>query len=117
MNINRQNFKVYAAKHYDNPFCLTEVEFESDLFKASVIKKLITAYIQTDTTNIKLLVNATISFFNVFDHHAAATILKFKLNDVQYAPVNAILMFLSLPTIDSNQYDEALFKRVIEEYK
>lgn len=117
MNINRQNFKVYAAKFYDNPFCLTEVEFESDLFKASVIKKLITAYLQTDTTNIKLLVNATISFFNVFEHHAATAILEFKLNKEQYAPINAVLMFLSLPTIDLNQYDENLFRRVMEEYR
>ena len=36
MQITKENLSVYAAKHYDNPFCLTEDEFKSDLFKISV---------------------------------------------------------------------------------
>lgn len=117
MILTKDNFKLFAAKHYDNPFCLTEGEFESDLFKASVIKKLLTAYKQSDDTNIRLLVNTTISFFNVFEHHAATKILEFKLGEDQFEYMNSILIYLSLPTVRDDYFNNRLLIRVYEEYK
>lgn len=100
MKISRSNYRLFAAKHYDNPFCLNESEFDSDLYKVSVIKKIITGYENNEGVNIKLLVNSTISFFNVFDHHAAKEILQFKLPEKQYQYLNAVLLFLYLPLVE-----------------
>lgn len=117
MIITPQNCKVFAAKYYDNPFCLNESEFNSDLFRSSTIKKLITTYSKNDLTNIRLLVNTVISFFNVFEHHAATSIIKFKLSVDQYPIINSLLMFLSLPMIDDYGYDSELFIKLREEYR
>lgn len=117
MKISKQNLKVYAAKFYDNPFCISEEEFELDLYKSSGIKKLISSYIQNGETNVKLLVNTTISFYNVFEHHAATNILEFKMNGVQHKLLNAVLFFLSLPQIESQDTDLELLNIILEEYR
>lgn len=117
MKLSRQNLKVYAAKYYDNPFCLTESEFDSDLYKASGIKKLISSYMINGSVNLKLLVNTTIGFYNVFEHHAATEIIKFKLSDDQFEIMNAILGFLSLPLVDGYSLDHQVYLKIAEEYK
>ena len=117
MIITKQNIKVFAAKHYDNPFCLNESEFDSDLFKSSIVKKLITTYVKNDPTNIRLLINTVISFFNVFEHHAATAIMEFKLEPQQHPLINSILAYLSLPVIEHCGYDSELLTKVFEAYR
>lgn len=116
MILTQGNFKLYAAHYYNNPYCLTEEEFESDLFKASVIRRLITCYLTKGETNLKLLVNTAISFFNVFEHHAAVEIIKFKTSTEHETHVNSLLGFLKLPTI-SNKLDEKFFAEISKEYE
>jgi hypothetical protein len=117
MNISKSNFRLYAAKHYDNPFCLNETEFDSDLYKASVIKKLVTMYVQNEHTNIKLLINTTISFFNVFDHKAAVEIIRFKMADDHVEYINSILLYLSLPLVDDGIFNNQFLIQISEEFK
>lgn len=116
MKLTESNFRLYAAKSYDNPFCLTEAEFESDLFKASMIKKLITNYLSLGKDNTRLLVNTVISFFNVFEHHAATEILRFKLFDHQVEYANSVLLFLSLPMIGSQAFNSEFLIEVRNVY-
>lgn len=105
MRLTDSTFRLFAAKHYDNPFCLTELEFESDLNKASIIKKLITNRFDLGKDNTRLIVNSVISFFNVFEAHAAIKILEYRLFDHQVEYVNSVLLFLSLPLIEPNKFN------------
>lgn len=117
MQLTKENFLIFAARYYDNPFCLTTEEFKSDVFKASVIRKMLTAYALDKASNTKMLINTVISFFNVFDHHAAKELLKFKLDEEQYMLINAILEFLSYPVIDGYGMDETYYSKIVEVYK
>lgn len=114
--LNKDNFKIYAAHYYDNLYCLSEDEFESDLFKSSVIKKLITGYMKKESINIKLMVNTAISFFNVFDKHAGTEIIKFKLSEDQIPFANCLLHFLNMPLIDDS-IDDVFLNKINEVYK
>lgn len=116
MQLTKDNFKVYAAHYYDNPFCLTENEFEYDLFRSSVIKRLLTNYIVKGQTNIKLLINTTISFYNVFEHNAATNIIRFKLAEEQIEYANSVLTFLNLPTIPG-PCNQELLEEIRKEYE
>lgn len=117
MQLTKQNMNVFAAKYYDNPFCLTEDEFKSDVFKSSIIKRMLTAYSLDKTTNLKILVNMTISFFNVFEHRAATVMLRAKLSEDQYPMMNSILEYLSLPTIEGYISDLDFLTEIGETYK
>lgn len=105
MQITDSTFRLFAAKHYDNPFCLTEAEFESDLYRASIIKKLITNRNDLGKDNTRVIVNSVISFFNVFETHAAIKILEYRLFDHQVKYANSVLLFLSLPLIEPKHFD------------
>jgi hypothetical protein len=118
MQITKKNLNVYAAKYYDNPFCLTEEEFESDLFKFQVIRKLLTSFDSgKGNDNLKLIVNTTISAFNVFEHHAASKILEFRVLEEQYETMNAILLYLSLPLLGNGKFDSKILIKLMEEYR
>ena len=117
MKLNKQTFKLYAANHYDNPFCFTVEEFEEDLSQVSVIKRLITNYMMNGQTNLRLLVNNVIGFYNVFEHHAATELIRFKLFDEQIPYINSILMFLSLPVSEPGEFDSRLLITIREEFK
>jgi len=113
--LTTSNFRLFAAKHYDNPYCLSEAEFEADLYKPSTIKKLLTIYVQQGQTNVKLLVNTVISFYNVFDHHAATRLIEFRLAGQHAELIDSILLFLSLPMI-GDKIDNKFLIEIREEF-
>lgn len=99
MELTKDNLRVFAAKYYDNIYCISEEEFDSDLKQVIVIKKMMTRYMNGNETNLALLVNNFIVFFNCFDHYAATRILEFHIDDSAVPYYNAILKFLSFPLI------------------
>lgn len=117
MQLTKNTFRLYAAKFYDNPYCLTEEEFESDVFKSSIIKKMLTAYSTNSSVNIHMVVNMTISYYNVFEHHAATYMLKMKLSEDQYELMNAILVFLSYPQIEGAGINTSFLITIRDIYK
>jgi hypothetical protein len=67
------------------------------------------------TTNVKLLVNTVIGFYNVFDHAAASEIIKFKLSEAQLEYANAVIVYLSYPPI-SCKVHEQFYKEIERTY-
>lgn len=112
LTINKDNFVLYCAHYYDNPYCISEDEFYTDVFKASSIRKRITEYTQKGKTNVMLLINTVISFYNVFNHEAASKILMFKLDEEQIEFANSVLSVLNLPLMSDNINEE--FAKEIE---
>lgn len=117
MELTSKNFSVYAAHYYDNMFCLTEDEFLSDLRKMGTLTRMMCWEDRGESSNIKLLVNNTISIYNVFDHHAASQMIEFKLKPELHHKMNSILFFLSLPLIGDGQYDIVFHRKVAKEYR
>lgn len=117
MELTEDTYILYAAKHYDNPLCFSEKEFYSDLKLISTIKRMISWLNNGDTVNLKLLVNNVLSFYNVFEHHAASKLLEFKTSSQHWAQLNAILVFLSMPTIYDGTFDLILHRKIAQGYK
>lgn len=113
--LTEKTFRIYAMKAYDNPYCLSEDEFDEDLKKIRTIKKMISHESTNDSSNIRLLVNYFISFYNVFDHADATEILFFKLESHHKPYANAILTFLSLPIGDGGVNTE-FYDQIEEEF-
>ena len=103
-------------KAYDNPYCISEQEFEEDLKKIQTIKKMISNESSDESSNIRLLVNYFISFYNVFEHKSATKILFHKLQPHHKPYANAILVYLSLPIGDGGVVEE-FYDQIEEEYR
>lgn len=117
MNLTASTFNLYAAKHYDNPYCFNEEEFYSDLKRIGTIKRMISWLNSREEVNIHLLINNVISFYNVFEHHAASKLLEFKMDESHYPKMNSLLYFLSLPLIHDGNYDIIFHRRIAQEFK
>ena len=64
--ITSENVIMYAIKHYDNPQCEGEKEFQDDLKRFKYIKRLLRKYYDTDILKERLLLNHIIVLKNVF---------------------------------------------------
>ena len=67
MQINDNNFSLFAAKYYDNPHCTDILEFKS--------------YSESGELRERLVLNHLITLFNVFDAQACSKMLVYKLPD------------------------------------
>jgi hypothetical protein len=93
--LNNRNYILYAAKHYDNPFCTSMDEFYEDLRRIKYVKKLITRYIQVGELKERLILNHLITLNNVFGPEALVRIIFLKMRD----QLNYIKPFLVLLNI------------------
>ena len=74
--IDEKNFVKTAMSVYDNPQCVRIEEFESDLARFSIIKKLITRYSEgNDAISERLVLNHLVICFNVFGDTALDLVL------------------------------------------
>ena len=64
--INSSNVVMYAIRHYNNPQCEGEKEFEDDLKRFKYIKRLLRKYYDTGILE-RLLLNHLIVLHNVFE--------------------------------------------------
>ena len=72
--ITSENVVMYAIKHYDNPQCEGEKEFQDDLKRFKYIKRLLRKYYETDILKERLLLNHIIVLKNVFGPEASTTL-------------------------------------------
>jgi len=118
MELTPSNFTIYAATHYDNPMCLTEDEFLDDLKQLKTIRRMMSRYLNGEESNIRLLTNNIIIFYNCFEHHAASKMLQSQIHEHHIEYFNAILIFLSLPTlIPPNDHNKEFYAVLEEEFR
>ena len=67
--INSSNVVMYAIRHYNNPQCEGEKEFEDDLKRFKYIKRLLRKYHDTGILKERLLLNHLIVLHNVSCRH------------------------------------------------
>lgn len=116
IKLTDKNYKIYASNGYNNPYCLTEREFELDLSKVGTIRKLLATYLCGHTMNIRVIVNTVICFYNVFDHRTASTLLVYKNpNPKVLVLINTILKYLYLPEC-YHDIDDEFMQLLINEF-
>lgn len=80
--ITNENWLLYASANYDNPSCYDMEEFQSDLKRVVMIKRLITRHANGGELRDRLILNHLIIFYNVFGVEAGTKILIFKLQSI-----------------------------------
>ena len=94
--ITQDNFMMYAIRHYENPHCEGEKEFEDDLKRFKYIKRLLRKYYDTGVLKERLLLNHLIVLNNVFGADACATLLLYKIQEEYWTALKSFLLFLNI---------------------
>ena len=91
---------MFAIKHYDNPQCEGEKEFQDDLKRFKYIKRLLRKYYDTGVLKERLHLNHLIVLNNVFGPDACATLLLYKIQKEYWPSLKSFLLFLNVLTED-----------------
>ncbi len=87
---------MFAIRHYNNPHCEGEKEFEDDLKRFKYIKRLLRKYYDTGILKERLLLNHIIVLNNVFGTDACATLLLHKIQPEFWPALKTFLLFLNI---------------------
>ena len=93
--INSSNVVMCAIRHYNNPQCEGEKEFEDDLKRFKYIKRLLRKYHDTGILKERLLLNHLIVLHNVFGTTACVTLLLYKIQKEYWSVLKSFLIFLN----------------------
>ena len=104
--ITPDNVMMYAIRHYDNPQCEGEKEFNDDLKRFKYIKRLLRKYYETNILKERLLLNHIIVLNNVFGATASTTLLLFKIQQEYWPALKSFLIFLNTITEDELDHIE-----------
>ena len=113
--INPNNVVMYAIRHYNNPQCEGEKEFEDDLKRFKYIKRLLRKYYDTKVLKERLLLNHIIVLNNVFGPDACATLLLYKIQPEYWPTLKSFLLYLNIIREDElkeTNKDEFVFEVV-----
>ena len=94
MILNNDTLELYAAKHYNNPFCQGKEEFLEDFERVWFAKKLVRKFNRNGNVNIRLLLNHVIALSNVFPLPASKDILMYVMEEKEKETMKTCLLFL-----------------------
>ena len=94
--ITPENVLMFAIRHYNNPHCEGEKEFEDDLKRFKYIKRLLRKYYDTGILKERLLLNHIIVLNNVFGPDACTTLLIYKIQPEYWSALKTFLLFLNI---------------------
>ena len=115
--ITPENVVMYAIRHYNNPHCEGEKEFEDDLKRFKYIKRLLRKYHDTGILKERLLLNHIIVLHNVFGSDACATLLLYKIQEEYWSALKSFLLFLNILKDDELEHiktDEKVYNTLKE---
>ena len=96
--INAENVVMYAIRHYNNPHCEGEKEFQDDMKRFKYIKRLLRKYHDTGILKDRLILNHLTVLNNVFGATACTTLLVFKIQEEYWPALKSFLIFLNTIT-------------------
>ena len=91
---NDSEFLRRAMNAYDNIHCHSLKEFNEDLNRFTVVKKMLSRYKVTNEISIRLLLNHCVTLFNVFGQDALDMFL-YKIPKDLYPMLFPFLLFLN----------------------
>ena len=94
LDLDAENFTLYAFRNYSNPHCIDMEEFNDDLNRFKYLKKLINKYMEHGVLSERLILNHIIVIYNVFGIEAANKMMEFKIPPMQWSVVKPFLLFL-----------------------
>ena len=104
--LDKDNFILYAAKHYYSPRCIDAEEFYEDLSRFKYIKRLVNRHHRGGDLGEKLLLNHLTIIINVFGHEAGLKMLEYKIGLDNFDVIKPFLIFMKAIRLD--QYTDIL---------
>ncbi len=92
--LTKDNFIQYAIKSYDNPQCKTLEEFEEDVKKISLVKKVLNSD-RYDAEYVRMTLNTIVYVYNVFETEPCTNMLFFKVRKEHWSRLKTYLVFLN----------------------
>ncbi len=98
--VTHENFQLVAAKHYDD-IAATDLDFQEDMRRFLLIKRLLNSYRKTGDLKYRLILNHIIIIMNVFGD-AGPSLIFHELYD--YLPEIApfLILIKRLPDVVNN---------------
>ena len=110
--LTKDNWMMFAIKHYDNPISVTYSDFEEDLNRFKYIKRLFRRYESSGELETHLILNHIILMYNAFDD-AATPLLFFKIEASYWPMLKAFMLFLNrLPQSLNDNIDQTCLKQL-----
>lgn len=119
IDLNDDNFLIFAIKNYNNPSCEGMGELEEDLKRFKYIKRLFRRYENSGVLSERLILNHIMVLYNVFDK-AATPMLFFKIEEKYWAILKSFLVYMCrmpLEQIGSTEPHLPLDGKVLEELR
>ena len=105
--ITKDNWLLFAQKHYDNPTLEKEAEFYDDLKRFKYLKRLFRKYEVSGKLKVRLALNHIIVLQNVFGVEACVTLLLYKIDVKHWPLLKTLLTYLDYLYPDElNSIDE-----------
>jgi hypothetical protein len=95
IELNNDNFLMYAIKNYNNPGCRGVTDFNDDLKRLRYIKRLLGRYRLTGDVKERLVINHIMVFYNVFGVEAATRMLFYKIQEDLWPELKTFLVYLN----------------------
>ena len=92
--ITKDNWLLFAQKHYDNPTLEKEAEFYDDLKRFKYLKRLFRKYEVSGKLKVRLALNHIIVLQNVFRVEACVTLLLYKIDVKHWSILKTLLTYL-----------------------
>ena len=94
LELNKDNFHLFAISNYDNPTASTQDEFDEDLNRFKYVKRWLKKYDETGEMNSHLLLNHIIIIFNCW-HDAAIPMLFYKIHPQYWTYLKSFIVYLN----------------------
>lgn len=93
LQLNEDNFLMYAIKNYYNPGSMGMAELEDDLKRFKYIKRLLNRYKTYGEINERLVLNHLVVLYNVFGD-ATTDMLFYKIDNEYWSDLKTYLVYL-----------------------
>ena len=101
MELTKNNFELYAAKHYQKDKWSTDDDFKEDMSRFKYINRLVNRYYRDDDLKERLILNHIIILGNVLGPSICSEILMSKTHQTLQSIVKTFLVYLNyLPEDD-----------------
>ena len=94
--ITPENVVMFAIRHYNNPHCEGEKEFDDDMKRFKYIKRLLRKYKETSILKERLILNHIIILRNLFGPEACVTLLLYKIQQEYLSTLKSFLLYLNM---------------------
>lgn len=101
LTLTKDNFELYASKHYQANNWATTEDFKSDLDRLKYINRLINRYYRDDDLKERLILNHIIVLGNVFGPKITSELLMVKTEGPLKSIIKTFLVYLNyMPELD-----------------